>query len=108
MATIERTVWTQKRQEKNPKLGKKARRKTGAKVRKRREEKEENTEEVEKKKPRYRNYSPTLPGDTIGNIALLSLNFIFCSSFKVASAPKLQFDYSLQLLKNCSCSKVTI
>jgi len=50
VATIERTVWTQKRQEKNPKLGKKARRKTGAKVRKRREEKEENTEEVEKKR----------------------------------------------------------
>ena len=50
MATIEKTVWTQKRKEKNPKLGKKARRKTGAKVRKRRGEKEEITEEVEKKR----------------------------------------------------------
>ena len=50
MATIERTVWTQKRKEKNPKLGKKARRKTGARVRKRSEGKEENTEEVEKKR----------------------------------------------------------
>ena len=70
MATIEKTVWTQKRKEKNPlKLGKKARRKTGAKVRKRRKEKEENTEEVEKK--RSQDTGITRPPSQVTQLAIL-------------------------------------